>query len=156
MEGRARAPWERIRDAMGTRWPPREAAILPALRVTFAQFEEHEARTRAAVAAAASTGSPVRGSADGRAAFREALAGVIDLLRSDGGDRLVATCLAICSAPFRQMLRERGQLSAARAREAGPAACRPSSRRRDRAPPPSPTPARDEASYPDRAHRTPR
>ena len=94
MEGRARALWEHIRDATGTRWPGREAAILPALRVTFAQFEEHEALTRAAVAAAASTGYPVHGSADGRAAFREALAGVIALLPGDGGDRLVATCLA--------------------------------------------------------------
>ncbi|CAA9296971.1 MAG: hypothetical protein AVDCRST_MAG11-558 [uncultured Gemmatimonadaceae bacterium] len=95
MEGRARALWERIRDATGTRWPRGEAAVLPALRVTFARFEEHEALTRAAVAAAASTGYPVYGSAERRAAFREALAGVIALLPGDGGDRLVATCLAI-------------------------------------------------------------
>ena len=94
MEGRARALWERIRDATGTRWPRSEAAILPALRVTFEQLEEHEALTRAAIAAAASTGYPVHGCAEGRAAF----------------------------APFWQMLRERGQLSAAGAREAGPAA----------------------------------
>ena len=96
MEGRARALWERSRDATGTRWPRSEAAILPALRVTFEPFEEHEALTRAAIAAiaaAASTGYPVHGCAEGRAAF----------------------------APFWQMLRERGQLSAAGAREAGPA-----------------------------------
>ena len=117
-----RALWERIRDTTGTRWPRTEAAILPALRVTFAQFEEHEALTRAAVAAAASTGHPVHGAAEGRAAFREALAGLLALLPPEEGDRLVAACLAIYSAPFWQMLRDRGQLSAAGAREAGVAA----------------------------------
>jgi AcrR family transcriptional regulator len=117
-----RALWERIRDTTGTRWPQTGAAILPALRVTFAQFEEHEALTRAAIASAANTGHPVHGSAEGRAAFREALADLLAVLPPDDGDRLVATCLAIYSAPFWQMLRDRGQLSAAEAREAGVAA----------------------------------
>jgi AcrR family transcriptional regulator len=118
----SRALWERIRDTTGTRWPRTEAAILPALRVTFEQFEAHEALTRAAIAAAASTGYPVHGSAEGRAAFREALADLLAVLPPDEGDHLVATCLAIYSAPFWQMLRDRGQLSAAGAREAGVAA----------------------------------
>jgi AcrR family transcriptional regulator len=116
------ALWERIRDTTGTRWPRAEAAILSALRVTFEQFEEHEALTRAAIASAANTGHPVHGSAEGRAAFREALATLIAGLPPDEGDRLVATCLAIYSAPFWQMLRDRGQLSAADAREAAAAA----------------------------------
>jgi AcrR family transcriptional regulator len=117
-----RAVWERIRDTTGTRWPRTEAAILTALPVTFAQFEEHEALTRAAIAAAGSTGHAVHGSAEGRAAFREALADLLAVLPPDEGDRLVATCLAIYSAPFWQMLRDRGELSAANAREAGVAA----------------------------------
>jgi AcrR family transcriptional regulator len=117
-----RAVWERIRDTTGTRWPRTEAAILAALRVTFAQFEEHEALTRAAIAAAGSTGHAVHGSAEGRAAFREALADLLAVLPPDEGERLVATCLAIYSAPFWQMLRDRGELSAANAREAGVAA----------------------------------
>jgi AcrR family transcriptional regulator len=117
-----RALWERIRDTTGTRWPRTEPAILPALRVTFAQFEEHETLTRAAIAAAANTGYPVHGSAEGRAAFREALAEVLAVLPPQEGDRLVAACLAIYSAPFWQMLRDRGQLAAADACEAGAAA----------------------------------
>ena len=117
-----RALWERIRDTTGTRWPGTEATILPALRVTFARFEEHEALTRAAIASAANTGHPVHGSAEGRAAFRVALADLLGVLPPDEGDRLVAACLAIYSAPFWQMLRDRGQLSAADAREAGVAA----------------------------------
>jgi AcrR family transcriptional regulator len=116
------ALWERIRDTTGTRWPRTEAAILPSLRVTFAQFEEHEALTRAAIASAANTGHPVHGSAEGRAAFREALSELLAELPPDEGDRLVAGCLAIYSAPFWQMLRDRGQLSADGAREAGAAA----------------------------------
>jgi AcrR family transcriptional regulator len=117
-----RALWERIRDTTGTRWPRTEAAILPALRVTFAQFQEHEALTRAAITAAASTDHAVHGSAEGRAAFREALAGLLVVLPPEDGDRLVASCLAIYSAPFWQMLRDRGQLTAADACEAGAAA----------------------------------
>ena len=113
------ALWERIRDTTGTRWPRREAEILPALRATFAQFEEHEALTRAAITAAASTGHPVHGAAEGRAAFREALADLLAILPPAEGDRVVAACLAVYSAPFWQMLRDRGQLAAVDACEAG-------------------------------------
>lgn len=113
------ALWERIRDTTGTRWPRTAGAILPSLRVTFAQFEEHETLTRAAITAASSTGHPVHGSAEGRTAFREALAELLAVLPALEGDRLVAACLAIYSAPFWQMLRDRGQLSATEVGEAG-------------------------------------
>jgi AcrR family transcriptional regulator len=116
------ALWERIRDTTGTRWPQSEAEIVPAVRATFDQFEEHAQLTRAVVAAAASTGHAVHGSAEGRAAFRQSLATVLAALPRDEGDRLVGACLAIYSAPFWQMLRDRGQLSPEDAREAGAAA----------------------------------
>ena len=112
------ALWERIRDTTGTRWPRREAEILPALRVTFDQFEQHEALTRAVLAAAVGTQHHVHGSAEGRDAFREALADLLARLAVADGDRLVAACVAIYSAPFWQMLRDRGQLAPADAREA--------------------------------------
>jgi AcrR family transcriptional regulator len=116
------ALWERLRDAAGTRWPRAEAEILPALRVLFDQFEANAALTRASITSAANTGYPVHGSAEGRAAFGEALAALLAVLPPAEGDRLVAACLAIYSAPFWQMLRDRGQLSAPEAREAGVAA----------------------------------
>ena len=116
------ALWERIRDTTGTRWPQTEAEILPALRVTFDQFEAHAQFTRAAVAAAANTSYAVHGSVEGRAAFRRSLATLVSALPPGEGDRLVGACLAIYSAPFWQMLRDRGQLSAEDAREAGAAA----------------------------------
>lgn len=116
------ALWERLRDVSGTRWPRAEAEILPALRVLFDQFEEHAELTRASITSAANTGYPSHGSAEGRAAFREALADLLAQLPADEGDRLIASCLAIYSAPFWQMLRDRGQLTAPEAREAGVAA----------------------------------
>jgi hypothetical protein len=58
------------------------------------------------------------GSAEGRAAFRRSLAELIDALPEEEGDRLVAICVSIYSAPFWQMLRDRGQLSPDQAVEA--------------------------------------
>lgn len=116
------ALWAHIRDTTGTRWPRTEGEILPMLRTTFAQFDEHDALTRAVIGSAGSTGHPVHGSAEGRAAFRVALAELLAGLSPVAGDRLVATCLSIYSAPFWQMLRDRGQLSPSEAAEAGAAA----------------------------------
>lgn len=115
------ALWERLRDSMGTRWPSTEEGIVPAIRALFDQFEAHATLTRASITAAASTDYPVHGSAEGGAAFRRSLAPLLEALPPAEGDRLVAACLAIYSAPFWQMLRDRGQLSAEEAREAGAA-----------------------------------
>lgn len=112
------ALWERLREETGTRWPQREREITSSLRRTFRQFEQYAALTRSAIAAAASTEYPVHGSAEGRAAFRRSLQAVLDALPGADGDRLVAACVAIYSAPFWQMLRDRGQLSARDAEEA--------------------------------------
>lgn len=113
------ALWERLRAESGTRWPRNEAEILPALRTLYDQFEANAELTRASITSAANTGYPAHGSAEGRAAFREALADLLAVLPPDEGDRLIASCVAIYSAPFWQMLRDRGQLSASEAREAG-------------------------------------
>ena len=135
------ALWERLRDSMGTRWPASENGILPAIRLLFDQFEAHATLTRASITAAASTGYPVHGSAEGRAAFRRSLAVLLAALPPAEGDRLVASCLAIYSAPFWQMLRDRGQLSAEEAREAAAAALQAvldAARRRAAHSPPTP------------------
>ena len=113
-----RALWERLRDETGTRWPSTEAEIVPMTRRLFDQFEQHAALVRTSLVTAANSGYPVHGSAEGRAAFRRSLAALIaDLPRAEG-NRLVATAVAIYSAPFWQMLRDRGQLSAKDARDA--------------------------------------
>jgi AcrR family transcriptional regulator len=112
------AMWARIRDETSTRWPTTEAEIGPAVRAQFAQFEKHEAFVRATMFASATTDARAQGSAEGRAAFGQSLAAVIRDLSPAEGRRLIAVCLAIYSAPFWQMLRDRGKLSALEAREA--------------------------------------
>jgi AcrR family transcriptional regulator len=111
------ALWARIRDETGTRWPTTEAEIAPAVRAQFAQFEKHEAFVRATTFAPATSDSRAHGSAEGRAAFGQSLAAVTRDLSPAEGKRLIAVCVAIYSAPFWQMLRDRGKLSAVEARE---------------------------------------
>ena len=112
------ALWARIRDETGTRWPTTEAEIGPAVRAQFAQFEKHEAFVRASLFAAATADITEQGSAEGRAAFGQSLAAATRELSPAEGKRLIAVCVAIYSAPFWQMLRDRGKLSAPEAREA--------------------------------------
>lgn len=112
------ALWARIRDETGTRWPTTEAGIAPAVRAQFAQFEKHEAFVRATMFASATSDSRAHGAAEGRDAFGQSLAAVTRDLSPAEGKRLIAVCMAIYSAPFWQMLRDRGKLSAVEAREA--------------------------------------
>jgi AcrR family transcriptional regulator len=139
-----RALWERLRDETGTHWPSTEAEILPATRAQFATFEAHSALVRASIVAAASTNYPAHGSTEGRAAFRKSLADITAGLPPDEADRLVAVCVAIYSAPFWQMLRDRGQLSNEQAAEAAAwalGALLDAARGRARGLPERPTPA---------------
>jgi AcrR family transcriptional regulator len=112
------ALWARMRDETGTRWPTTEADIAPSVRAQFAQFEKHAAFVRASIATPATADYREHGSAEGRAAFQQSLATVIRELSPAESRRLVAICVAIYSAPFWQMLRDRGKLSAEEAREA--------------------------------------
>lgn len=109
--------WVRIRDDTGTRWPETESGIAYSVKALFRQFEKHSAFTRAAITAAAATNHPAHGSAEGRAAFAHSLEGVLDRLPAAQGQQLIAACVAIYSAPFWQMLRDRGQLSSTAAAE---------------------------------------
>lgn len=112
------ALWARIRDETGTRWPTIEADIAPSVRAQFAQFEKHAAFVRASIVTSATTDYVAHGSAEGRAAFQQSLATVTRDLSPAESRRLVAICVAMYSAPFWQMLRDRGRLSAEEAREA--------------------------------------
>ncbi len=103
--------WRHLRDTTGTQWPRTEADVLPFLRELYAQFERNSALTRAMVAAQPRADVSVPGSAEGRAAFREALASRCAAMTTDRVEQLVAACVAIYSAPFWKMLRDRGQLS---------------------------------------------
>ncbi|MFL5482914.1 MAG: TetR/AcrR family transcriptional regulator [Gemmatimonadaceae bacterium] len=112
------ALWARMRDETGTRWPTTEADIAPSVRAQFAQFEQHETFVRASIVTPAMAHYQAHGSAEGRAAFQQSLATVTRDLSPAESRRLVAVCVAMYSAPFWQMLRDRGKLSAEEAREA--------------------------------------
>jgi AcrR family transcriptional regulator len=106
------AVWKHVRDSTGTVWPESEDAIVSDLRMLFEQFERHDSLTRAVIAASSRINISVPGSAEGRAAFGHALADRLRRMPLGEANALVATCVAIYSAPFWQMLRDRGQLSA--------------------------------------------
>jgi AcrR family transcriptional regulator len=112
------ALWARIRDETGTRWPATETDIAPSVRAQFAQFEKHERFVRASIVAPATGDHREHGFAEGRAAFQQSLTAVTRDLSPAESRRLVAICVAMYSAPFWQMLRDRGKLSAEEAREA--------------------------------------
>jgi len=73
---------------------------------------------RATMFALATAEARTHGSVEGRAAFGQSLAAVTRGLSPAEGRRLLAVCMAIYSAPFWQMLRDRGKLSPLEAREA--------------------------------------
>jgi AcrR family transcriptional regulator len=112
------ALWARMRDETGTRWPATEADIAPLVRAQFAQFEKHETFVRASIVTPAMADYQEHGSAEGRAAFQQSLAALTRDLSPAESRRLIAVCVALYSAPFWQMLRDRGKLSAEEARQA--------------------------------------
>ena len=114
----AGALWARMRDETGTRWPTTEADIAPSVRAQFAQFEEHATFVRASIVTPAMADYQAHGSAEGRAAFQQSLAAVTRDLSPAESRSLIAVCVAMYSAPFWQMLRDRGKLSAEEARQA--------------------------------------
>jgi AcrR family transcriptional regulator len=116
--------WHQLRDRTGTTWPRTFDAIIPELRGLYAQFERNDALTRSMIAAAPRANYSHAGSAEGRAAFREALAPLLAHRKPAQREQLIAQCVAIYSAPFWQMLRDRGQLSATGAIEAAVSAMR--------------------------------
>ena len=110
--------WEHLREATQTRFPQSEDDILPFVHTQFQNFEEHEALVRASLVASATRGVITHGSSEGRQAFTGALARLSGKLSEQEGNRLLALCLAIYSAPFWQMLKDRGRLSSDEAADA--------------------------------------
>jgi AcrR family transcriptional regulator len=146
--------WQQLRDRTGTTWPRTFETIIPELRGLFAQFERNNALTRAMLAAAPRANYAAAGSAEGRRAFRDALSPCLATRTPTQQAALIAQCVAIYSAPFWQMLRDRGQLSARAAADAAvatmeavlasalPASATPTPSPRRRAAPPAASPSR--------------
>ena len=105
------ALWQRLRDTTETRFPLTEEELLPFVHIQFRHFQEHEALVRASITTSANAEVMAHGWSEGRAAFHKSLAATTHDLSPVHGRQLVALFVAIYSAPFWQMLRDRGQLS---------------------------------------------
>jgi len=112
------ALWERLREATKTRFPEKEEEIVPLAQSVFREFEANAPLVRAVITSAAGTEVRERGGAEGRAAFAQSLANTLDGLSEKERARIVAVFVAIYSAPFWQLLRDRGLLSGPEAEDA--------------------------------------
>jgi AcrR family transcriptional regulator len=112
------ALWERLREATQTRFPETEEEILPLARSVFREFEANEPLVRAVINTPAGTEVRDRGGIEGRAAFSRSLGSMLDGLPEKERARIIAVFVSIYSAPFWQLLRDRGLLSGPEAEEA--------------------------------------
>jgi AcrR family transcriptional regulator len=112
------ALWERLREATHVRFPESEEEILPLARTVFQEFDANETLVRAVLTSPAGTDVRERGGVEGRAAFEKSLAPLIDGLPEHKCSRIIAVFVAVYSAPFWNLLRERGRLSGPEAQEA--------------------------------------
>jgi AcrR family transcriptional regulator len=102
--------WVRVRRQAGTVFPAREEEILPQVRVLFEGFNRNEDLINAVLASSAGHKVRQRGAAEGRECFSKSLAALTAGMRPVEKRQVMAVFLAIYSAPFWQLLRERGGL----------------------------------------------
>lgn len=102
------ALWVRLREATNTRFPTREEDIVSFARTSFREFDGHETLVRAVLSSRAGTEVRERGGAEGRPAFAQSLSGLLTGLDAKERRRVVAVFVAVYSAPFWQLLRDRG------------------------------------------------
>jgi AcrR family transcriptional regulator len=103
--------WVRVRREAGTTFPAREEDILPQVGVLFEGFNRNEELVNAVLASTAGHNVRQRGAPEGRASFSKSLAALTAGMSPVERRRVMAVFLAIYSAPFWQLLRERGGLS---------------------------------------------
>ncbi len=112
------ALWERLREQTQTRFPRNEGEISILVRTAFQQFDENEPLIRSVLNSSAGTAVRERGGAEGRPAFTQSLAPLIAGKSPRERARIVAVFLALYSAPFWNLLRDRGGLNGGDAQEA--------------------------------------
>jgi AcrR family transcriptional regulator len=112
------ALWVRLREQTNTRFPAREDEIVAFIRAAFHEFDERAPLIRAVLNSAAGTEVRERGGAEGRPAFAQSLGPLLAGRSPNQRARIIAVFIAIYSAPFWQLLRDRGGLSGPDAQEA--------------------------------------
>jgi len=112
------ALWGRLREATHTRFPSTEDEILTLAQTVFREFDDNEPLVRAVLNSPAGTEVRERGGIEGRAAFAQSLGPILEGLPEREKARIIAVFASIYSAPFWQLLRDRGQLSGSEAEKA--------------------------------------
>jgi AcrR family transcriptional regulator len=105
------ALWVRVRRQAGTIFPDSEEQILPQIAVLFRGFDQNEKLIRAVLESPAGHRVRERGAAEGRACITRALSQLTRGRSPAERRQTMAVFLGIYSAPFWQLLRERGGLS---------------------------------------------
>jgi AcrR family transcriptional regulator len=112
------ALWLRLRDSTDIKFPAREEDIVSFVRSVFHAFDEHESVVRAVLSSAAGMEVRERGGLEGRGAFAQSLSPLLAGFSATERARAIAVFVAVYSAPFWQLLRDRGGLSGLEAQEA--------------------------------------
>jgi AcrR family transcriptional regulator len=105
------ALWVRVRQQAGTIFPDAEEQILPQITVLFLGFDKNEKLIRAVLESPAGHRVRERGAEEGRTCFTRALSELTRGRSAAERRQIMAVFLGIYSAPFWQLLRERGGLS---------------------------------------------
>src|SRR5580704_9462969 len=112
------ALWLRLRDSTDIKFPAREEDVISFLRSVFHAFDEHETVVRAVLSSPAGMEVRDRGGVEGRSAFAQSLSALLAGFGPTERTRAIAVFVAIYSAPFWQLLRDRGGLTGPEAQEA--------------------------------------
>jgi AcrR family transcriptional regulator len=114
------ALWLRLRDGTDIKFPAREEDVVSFVRSVFHAFDDHESVVWAVLSSAAGMEVREQGDVEGRSAFAQSLNALLAGFGTTERARTIALFVAIYSAPFWQLLRDRGGLTGPEAQEAAP------------------------------------
>jgi AcrR family transcriptional regulator len=109
------ALWAQVRKQSGTVFPTEEAEIVPSIAVLYRAFDQNEKLIRAVMESPAGARVRARGAEESRASFDRSLRDVMQGLGPAERRQVRAVFNGIHSAPFWQMLHDRGGLSSSEA-----------------------------------------
>lgn len=109
------ALWLEVRKHSGTVFPTTEAEIVPSIGVLYRAFDQNVKLVRAVMESPAGTSVRARGAAESRSSFDQSLRKVTQGMSPAERRQVRAVFNGIHSAPFWQMLHDRGGLSDAEA-----------------------------------------
>jgi AcrR family transcriptional regulator len=109
------ALWLQVRRQSGTVFPTKESEIIPSIGELYAAFDRNERLVRAVLESPAGARVRARGTPEGRASFDKSLSDVMEGMNASERRQVRAVFNGIHSAPFWQMLHDRGGLSGAEA-----------------------------------------